>query len=211
MKLPAFLLTLLAAAVATAADLPQKFRDATPLEWSQRLARSEMQRAGDRYFFGGSNPRARWDYTTSLLGLSLMHLARETGDKSYADYGAKTVETFIADDGSIRTYKMEDYNIDMIPPGKVMLLRWEEGVRDEKFRKAIDTLIEQMAKHPRTSEGGFWHKLRYPHQMWLDGLFMASPFLAHYAKIHEKPALFDDVAKQILLIDKHLYDAKSGL
>ena len=211
MKFPAFLATILAAVSVTAAEVPQKFRDATPLEWSQRLARSEMTRAGDAYFHGGANPKARWDYTTSLFGLSLVHLAKETGDKSFADYGAKTAESFITDDGAIRTYKLEDYNIDMVPPGKVLLLRWEQGVRDVKYAKAIDTLIAQMAKHPRTSEGGFWHKLRYPHQMWLDGLFMASPFLAHYAKLHEKPALFDDVAKQIILMDRYGYDAKTGL
>lgn len=44
----------------------------------------------------------------------------------------------------------------------------------------MDTLRKQMAEQPRTSEGGFWHKLRYPHQMWLDGIFMASPYLVQY-------------------------------
>ena len=78
-------------------------------------------------------------------------------------------------------------------------------------RTAIETLRGQMKTHPRTAEGGFWHKLRYPDQMWLDGLFMASPFLAHYGKVFEEPAAFDDVAKQLLLMDKVGYDAKSGL
>jgi unsaturated rhamnogalacturonyl hydrolase len=211
MKFPVLLSFFAAAAISVAAELPRKFNGATPLEWSQRLARSEMARRGDTMFHGGSNPRARWDYTTSLFGLSLLKLAERTGDRSFADYGAKTAESFIADDGSIRTYKMEDYNIDMIPPGKVMLLRWEQGVRDPKFKTAIETLRTQMQQHPRTSEGGFWHKLRYPHQMWLDGLFMASPFLAHYGKIFEEPAMFDDVAKQILLMDRHGFDAKTGL
>jgi unsaturated rhamnogalacturonyl hydrolase len=205
------LLLLAAVAALPAAELPRQFNGATPLEWAQRMARSEMERAGTSYFHGGTNPRARWDYTTSLVGLSLVQLGAETGDRSFTEYGARTVESFVADDGTIRTYKMEDYNIDMIPPGKVMLLRWEQGVRDEKFRRAIGTMLEQMEKHPRTTEGGFWHKLRYPHQMWLDGLFMASPFLAHYAKIHERPELFDDVAKQILLMDRHAYDAAKGL
>jgi unsaturated rhamnogalacturonyl hydrolase len=200
----------LAAALA-GAEIPRQFHGATPLEWARRLADSEMARYGDRLFHGGSNPRARWDYTTSLLGLSLVKLADATGHRAYADWGAQTVESFIADDGSIRTYKMEEYNIDMIPPGKVMLLRWEQGVRDAKFRTAIATMREQMRQHPRTSEGGFWHKLRYPHQMWLDGLFMASPFLAHYGQVFEEPAMFDEVAKQISLMDKYAYDAKSGL
>lgn len=199
------------ATVLTGAEIPRQFHGATPLEWSRRLADSEMARYGDRLFHGGANPRARWDYTTSLLGLSMLKLADATGRKAYGEWGAQTVESFVADDGSIRTYKMEEFNIDMIPPGKVMLLRWEQGVRDAKFRTAIETMREQMRKHPRTSDGGFWHKLRYPHQMWLDGLFMASPFLAHYGKVFEEPAMFDEVARQISLMDRHAYDAKTGL
>ena len=39
----------------------------------------------------------------------------------------------------------------------------------------------------------------------------ASPFLAHYGKVFEEPSAFDEVAKQILLMDKHGYDAKTGL
>ncbi|MCC6414533.1 MAG: glycoside hydrolase family 88 protein, partial [Opitutaceae bacterium] len=193
------------------AEIPRQFQGATPLEWSRRLADSEMARYGDQLFHGGSNPRARWDYTSSLLGLSLVKLADATGHRAYADWGAQTVESFINDDGSIRTYKLADFNIDMIPPGKVMLLRWEQGVRDAKFRTAIETLREQLRLQPRTSEGGFWHKLRYPHQMWLDGLFMASPFLAHYGQVFAEPAMFDEVAKQISLMDKYAYDAKTGL
>ncbi|MDI1247609.1 MAG: glycoside hydrolase family 88 protein [Lacunisphaera sp.] len=195
----------------TAAPAAPKFNGATPLEWSVKLADAEMARRGDRHFFGGSNPRARIDYTTSLFGTALIKLAEPTGNQAYADYGLKFGESFVAADGSIHTYKQEDYNIDNIPPGKVMLLSWERGNHAPALKKAMDTLYGQMKQHPRTSDGGFWHKLRYPNQMWLDGLFMASPFLAHYGKVFEEPAAFDEVAKQILLMDKHGYDAKTGL
>jgi unsaturated rhamnogalacturonyl hydrolase len=197
-------------ATAGAQDVP-RFNGATPLEWSVRMADSEMARRGDRHFFGGSNPRARIDYTTSFFGTALVKLADRTGNQAYADYGLKFGTSFVAPDGSIHTYKLEDYNIDNIPPGKVLLLAWERGDRSPALRKALDTLYGQMQKHPRTSDGGYWHKLRYPNQMWLDGLFMASPFLAHYGKVFEEPAAFDEVAKQILLMDKHGYDAKAGL
>lgn len=201
----------LALTALAAPENPYRFEGSTPLEWSQRLAQSEMERRGDTWFHGGSNQRARWDYTTSLVGLSLMKLSERTGNPVYADFGAKTTESFVADDGSIRTYKIEEFNIDMVSPGKLMLMRWEQGVRDAKFKTAIETMRTQMRNQPRTSEGGFWHKLRYPYQMWLDGLFMASPFLAHYGKVFQEPAMFDEVAKQIVLMDKHAYDAKSGL
>ncbi|HAO77901.1 MAG TPA: hypothetical protein DCQ92_02785 [Verrucomicrobia subdivision 3 bacterium] len=48
--------------------------------------------------------------------------------------------------------------------------------------------------------------------MWLDGIYMASPFYAECAKLFGEPeASFDDIAKQFHLIDEHTYDAKTGL
>jgi unsaturated rhamnogalacturonyl hydrolase len=208
---PRHLLALLVLSPLLAAAQPAEFGGATPLEWSRRLAQSEMARRGDTLFLGGSNPRARWDYASSLFGLALLRLAERTGEPQFADYGAKTAESFIGPDGAIATYRRDEFNIDMIPPGKVLLVRWEQGHREARFRTALETLRGQLRDHPRTSEGGFWHKLRYPHQMWLDGLFMASPFLAQYAKVFAEPALFDDAAHQILLMDRHGYDAKAGL
>ncbi len=211
--LPAAAFALLAATLSAApvAEPVRKFGDATPLDWSRRMADSEMARKGDTMFHGGSRPKANWNYVTSLFGLSLIKLADATGRPAYADYGAQTATSFVQPDGSIATYRAEEYNIDLIPPGKVLLLRWEQGVRDAKYRTALETLRRQMQTHPRTGDGGFWHKQRYPHQMWLDGLFMASPFLAQYAKVFEEPELFDEVARQIVLMDRHSYDAKAGL
>jgi len=83
--------------------------------------------------------------------------------------------------------------------------------QDERYAKAIQLLRSQMQTHPRTSEGGFWHKLKYPHQMWLDGIYMAAPFLAQSARIYDEPELLNDVAHQIILMEKHARDATTGL
>ncbi len=74
----AAVLTSLLLAAASAQTAP-KFNGATPLEWSIKLADSEMARTGDKHFFGGSNPRARIDYTTAFFGTSLVKLADRTG------------------------------------------------------------------------------------------------------------------------------------
>jgi unsaturated rhamnogalacturonyl hydrolase len=81
----------------------------------------------------------------------------------------------------------------------------------ERYKKAIFQLRAQLKAHPRTADGGFWHKNIYPHQMWLDGIYMASPFLAQFANVFDEPAALDDVAAQILLAEKHMRDTKSGL
>jgi unsaturated rhamnogalacturonyl hydrolase len=194
------------AAIAKSAE---KFSDATPLEWSRRLAHSEVARRDDTLFFGGA-PRAKWDYTSTLFGLSLVKLAAATGDTSLADFGYKTAESFLAPDGSIRTYNFDDYSLDNIPGGKLLLLRYEQ-THDEKLLAPLRFIRRQLAEQPRTSDGGFWHKQRYPSQMWLDGLFMAAPFLAHYGQVFHEPAALDEAARQIVLMDRHAYDAKTGL
>ncbi|MES2657631.1 MAG: glycoside hydrolase family 88 protein [Verrucomicrobiota bacterium] len=183
--------------------------DVTPLEWSQRLAKSEMARRGDTLFKGGS-ATARWDYTSGLFATSLMALGERTGDAAATAYAAKIVESYVGADGGISTYDASTYNIDMITPGRVLLGLYEKS-GDERLKLAIGHLRDQLARQPRTSDGGFWHKQRYPSQMWLDGLYMGSPFLAGYGKLFKEPAAFDEVTKQILLVDKHTYDPVSGL
>jgi unsaturated rhamnogalacturonyl hydrolase len=200
---------LLFACLTASALAAPDFNGAPPLEWSRRMADSEMQRLGTSLFH--ENPAAKWTYTTGLLGEAFLKLAASTGDEKYADFGAKTAESFVESDGTISRYQLEDYNIDHVNPGKVLLHRWENGDRPESNRKAIETLRQQMREHPRTAAGGFWHKKRYPHQMWLDGLYMASPFLAQYAGLFNEPVLYDEVVKQLSLVDKVTWDSNLGL
>jgi unsaturated rhamnogalacturonyl hydrolase len=195
-----------------AADAPpsDEFAGSTPLQWSVRMADSEMARRGDSLAWkeGGT---AKWDYTTGLFTLSLLKLHERVDDPRYIAFAESTMSSFISTNGTIHGYKIEDYSLDNINPGKTVLALY--GLtKEERYKKAADRLRAQLDIQPRTSEGGFWHKQRYPHQMWLDGLYMGSPFYTEYAKLfHEPTASFDDVAKQIRLVAAHTYDPGSGL
>ncbi len=197
------------ASAAPATPEPEKFGGATPVEWSTRLARSELARQNGA-LEAGVTPKSRWDYTSGLFAHSLQQLGQSEKAPDLVAAGDRIVESYVGPDGTIATYNIDDYNIDMVTPGRA-LLSTHERRPEERFRVALGTLRHQLEQQPRTSVGGFWHKLRYPNQMWLDGLYMGSPFLAYYGKAFGEPAAFDDVAKQILLIDKHLRDEKTGL
>ncbi len=152
----------------------------------------------------------KWNYEQGLMYEAFYKMWKHTGDKKYFDYMKKNIDYYIESNGTIKTYKLSDFNIDNIAPGRTLLRLYSE-VKSEKYKKAADTLREQLRLHPRTTEGGFWHKKIYPYQMWLDGLYMGEPFYAMYSQMFDESISFDDIADQFIFIRNHLRDDVSGL
>ncbi|MGZ8869097.1 MAG: glycoside hydrolase family 88 protein, partial [Thermoanaerobaculia bacterium] len=193
-----------------AVHLREAKRPAVTAPWSVRMAESVMKRNPDPLWIDTTSV-PRWEYTQGLVLKSILETSQRTGDERLLRYVKKYYEGMIDANGNIGgLYKLEDYNIDRINPGKPLFFL-ESTTKDERYRKAIETLREQMRKHPRTRQGGFWHKKRYPSQMWLDGLYMGAPFLAQYAVRFDEPALLDDVVNQFVWMETNARDAKTGL
>ena len=152
----------------------------------------------------------RWTYEHGVVLKGIERVWQKTKKKEYLDFIQQNIDHFVADDGSIRTYSLDNYNLDNILPGRSLLFLYKT-TGNVKYRKAAALLREQLKTHPRTAEGGFWHKKIYPSQMWLDGLFMAEPFYAEYAATFHEDAAFDDIAKQFILMERHSRDDKTGL
>ena len=151
-----------------------------------------------------------WDYTSGLVLKGIEQVWRRTDDERYFAYIKDNIDHFVEAEGRIRTYRREEYNLDQINSGKVLFMLYSR-TKDERYRKALYLLREQLRTHPRTSEGGFWHKKIYPHQMWLDGIYMAAPFYAEFARNFGESRDYDDIVKQVLLVAKHTRDPRTGL
>ncbi|PYS99258.1 MAG: glucuronyl hydrolase, partial [Acidobacteria bacterium] len=152
----------------------------------------------------------KWNYEQGVLLKGVESVWLDTADGRYFKYIQRVTDRFVSDDGTIRTYKPDEYNLDNLLPGRNLLTLYKV-TGQEKYRKAAAALREQLKTQPRTSEGGFWHKKIYPSQMWLDGLYMTEPFYAEYAATFHEVADFDDIARQFILMERHARDAKTGL
>lgn len=183
------------------------------LKWSERMALSEMERFPEAWQLD-FHTKPKWSYTQGLVLKGFEKLYEKSGKEKYYDYIQTFADTMVNAEGEILTYDMEKFNIDMINPGKVLLYLYG-NTQKEEYLIALKTLRKQLDGHPRTSEGGFWHKKIYPWQMWLDGLYMGQPFYAEYAKTFEDKETakrsFDDIALQFRQIQKHSRDEKTGL
>ena len=185
----------------------------TNLNWSERMLLSEMHRFPESWMLDFSKS-PKWTYPAAIVLDGAEQLFAKTGEKEYYDYVSSFGEKLVNDNGSIKSYELEKYNIDLLNSGNVLLYLYETE-KKEKYLTALKMLRSQIDGQPRTAEGGFWHKKIYPHQMWLDGLYMGQPFYAHYTRDFEKGAdaakAYDDIVNQFDLIQKHLVDKKTGL
>ncbi len=168
--------------------------------WSVRMSDSVIRR-GVPY---------RWHYEHGLMHYAFEQVWRKTGERKYWDSIKSDVDSFVDSAGRIKTYVADEYNLDKIAPGRVLFALYR-ATRDERYKRAIFLLRAQLEHQRRTRSGGWWHKQIYPHQTWLDGIYMAQPFYAEFAKTFDEPEAFDDIAKQIILIEKHTRDPKTGL
>ncbi|MBR5702631.1 MAG: glycoside hydrolase family 88 protein [Bacteroidales bacterium] len=207
---------------------------------SVRMVRSEMQRCPSAADLDGMDGRLKWNYTTGLELLAMLDAAYPNGlsakskgqvrvpqgepgtciafpqNADALGYADAWYEAIIREDGSIgANYKRSNYNVDHICPART-LFKLYDLTGKAKYRAAIDSIYMQVCDQPRTETGNFWHKKIYPHQVWLDGLYMAQPFYAMYSarclnSTHEKYVNFDDIADQFRIAYSKCYDYSTGL
>jgi unsaturated rhamnogalacturonyl hydrolase len=152
---------------------------------------------------------AHWNYIDGCMLNALLTLSEITGEAVFADFVETFVDSFVGEDGTIRTYDPAKYNLDDINEGRVLFPLYRKTGR-EKYRLAADRLAEQLKDQPRTWEGNFWHKRIYPDQVWLDGIYMAQPFRALYAReLGDRD--YSDIVHQIEIVRRRMFDPEKGL
>lgn len=154
--------------------------------------------------------RGDWCYEDGCIYRGLLLLDRVDPQGPWFDHLKRLVDAQVDEDGSLSGYEIEEFNIDNILSGRVLIPLYER-TGQEKYALAADRLAEQLSRHPRIGQGNYWHKLRYPHQVWLDGLYMGLPFQIEYGKAFGKPELVDDAVAQMNSALELLADPATGL
>ena len=152
---------------------------------------------------------ADWNYIDGCMITALLSIAEITGDARYFDFAEGFIDSFVSEDGTIRTYDESKYNLDDVNEGRVLFELYDR-THKEKYKKAAAALRGQLERQPRTPEGNFWHKAIYPNQVWLDGLYMAQPFYALYEK-HFGAGDFSDTLRQIETVRAKMFDEQKKL
>ncbi len=189
------------------------------LGWSKLLADSELERKTLNYHATGwdeyrkRSPKFEYDVVGMQIR-ALQDLDAVSPNEAYRKALETVTGSYVKNDGGIIGYEPDLFSIDLTKPGDMVILL-EQRTKQEKYRKAIHFLRENLKKHPRTSEGAFWHRIVYPQQLWLDGVYMGMPFLAQYAATYEtgkaQHKSFTEAVHEFTIARKHLRDPQTGL
>ena len=184
--------------------------------YSVRMIRSEMQRNPDATHLDGRGGERKWNYTTGLELKSFLDASRRYELPEVVEYVRDWADTMANEKGEIYKYKKSNYNVDHICPARIYFdLHDMYGDQDKRYRRVTRKIREQIDSQPRTQSGEFWHKQIYPHQVWLDGFYMALPFYAEYTKRYgpkeQKDSLFADIVHQFTAGAENTFDPATGL
>nr|GAT47523.1 cell wall glycosyl hydrolase [Mycena chlorophos] len=145
------------------------------------------------------------NYPDGEFQWALRHLLDRTGNQSYYDYILEGANNIVYDNGTVHgSYNLTAYVLDPIRTGPTFLYLYEK-TGDAKWKTAAQTYRTQLNSHPRTAEGQFWHKLIYPNQGWLDGIYMGDVFYATWTAMLDanNHTAWADITRQFQLIFDH--------
>ena len=179
-------------------------RPDSPLRWAEAACDTMMQTWAPEDL----PPKGRFHYHQGVFLSGMEHTYRLNGREAYMDYIERWVRSVFDPEGRILSGVHAD--LDDIQPG-ILLFPLMDRSDDPFFAKCLESVMAEVRDIPRTAEGGWWHKTTLPNQLWLDGLYMAGPFCAEYARRYNRPDMAEDVVREAQLVAKHTRDEATGL
>ncbi|MCQ7582436.1 glycoside hydrolase family 88 protein, partial [Salmonella enterica] len=176
-----------------------------------------------------------WDYVGGLVASSVLEAWQQhPGDTALLEAVTGFANLATSADGTEITKNgkpaLQPSNIDDLAAARIYFGLYDHAVQTgdtasaRRWKTAATTVRDKLKyDHERIGaglpgEGGFWHKLRYPTQMWLDGLFMGPAVYARWqAKWGEELGEADnaeswaDIALQFKILFEKTYDEGTRL
>src|SRR5919112_875645 len=112
--------------------------------YAQALANTAIKMWPDSFSMRPGQP-ARWSYDQGVILKGVEGIWNATGDGDYFRYIQKCMDYYVQEDGSIKGYRPDEFNIDHINNGKLILLLYQV-TGQEKYKKAAELLRGQLKK-----------------------------------------------------------------
>lgn len=184
-------------------NVSEKISVITPLEMAEKACQSIMATFKPEEL----PPADSFHYHQGVFLYGMLRVWEATGKEEYFNYTKAYIDNLIDSEGN---FYFDRDQLDSLQVG-ILLYPLYEKTNDSRYMVAAKKLRHLLQTINKTTEGGFWHKDKYPYQMWLDGLFMAGPFMLMFGEHFHEDELTQTVLRQEQLMRKHMKDEKTGL
>lgn len=164
-----------------------------------------------------------WSYYNGVVFEGLDYVYNVTKDKAYAEYVTEYLSSMVEPDGSFRMLEKgetagynKEHGLDCYKTASILLDVYDI-TGDERYKKLADRLYQdlQEAKEKYSSaalDGNYYHTWADAPQyaIWLDGIYMAQPFMARYAVRYDKAEL-DRISARFTWVAEHMYNPETEL
>ncbi len=160
--------------------------------------------------------KGKWNYIDGVFLNSIIELYNQTNNKKYIDFVKNFVDYYLDENGNFRSPKPDmpgftTGELDSICESRVLFNLYIYTL-NHKYMNAIENTYDYLMNVPRTTNGyNFCHKVSYPNQIWLDGMYMYVPFYLRYALLKGKEEIFDEVTKQYKYIRDYAFNTEKKL
>lgn len=168
-------------------------------------------------------PKGSFFYHQGVFLSGMQQVYELTGNEDYFNYVKAYVDSCITPEGEIPGFNHELITpelewlqktaitrLDNRMPCLLLYQLWEK-TGETRYKRAMDFLIQSMYYWPINLQGGYWHMMNQPYQMWLDGAYMVGPMCVMYDRLFGAPTLRERAVRQIFLMDDFMKDQKTGL
>lgn len=152
----------------------------------------------------------KWNHEYGVILKGIEGVWKLTGDEKYLKYIENSISPNICQDGTIKGYVKETYEVDNINSGRLLFELYKQ-TGDEKYKKAAYILREQFETHPKSSVGVFLHSKAQKEINFIDSCYMGFVYLIQFASEFGDDRIQDDVIEQLITMAKLNQDPISGL
>lgn len=174
---------------------------------------------------GTSERASLWNYPIGVTYSSMLKMYQLTGDKKYFDYPVKNfnfyfsnlsyfkkIDSLYGEKNNLYRAVLHTRSLDDCGSMGAALIKLYKVTKDERFMPVINSIADYISnKQFRLPDGTLARHRPQPASVWGDDAYMCVPFLAQMGSLTGNTKYFDDAAKQIIQMSKHLWKPEKKL
>lgn len=164
----------------------------------------------DEYLKGYCGCRDGFEGADSMVLLGAAQLWEAGQDEKYLAFLEGCLRQCVEEDGSCRIKGEKEPGLETMGLGRILFFMLDK-TGEEKYRRAIDHLMEILEKQPRDKNGSFVSSGSNAGQIRPEDLFAVQPFYMEYETRFNRKERYGDIIGQFDNAQKLMYNKEQGL